>query len=371
METTVALHAGRPFSAALYLSAALLNGCVLHAAMHRLGICALPALLGLLTAAGALVLTAALFPRTGGGQFCGRAATVLYAMQPVLLWASAAGIPCLLLPGGIRGGITVCALFLLASVTAVVGYIRARRICVTRYRLTTKQTFPGGRLRIVHLSDLHLGFVNDRRMLSQIVRLVRSLQPDLICITGDTFEHGLSAMENPASFAGLLASIRPQLGIYACLGNHDAGRDFPAMLSFFRKAGITLLRDEIAFPHPSVRIAGRRDATPGGRRNPHRKTAAELLGERTEAYTVLLDHQPQSHSEAKQAGADLLLCGHTHGGQFFPVGLLVRLRFPHMKGIRREGDFCTVVSAGSGAGSPPIRLGSRGEIAVVDVLTKK
>lgn len=371
METTVALHAGRPFSAALYLSAALLNGWVLHAAMHRLGICVLPALLGLLAAAGALVLTAALFPRTGCGQFCGRAATALYAVQPVLLWASAAGIPCLLLTDGLRGGITVCALFLLASVTAVVGCIRARRLAVTRYRITTGKMLPGGRLRIVHLSDLHLGFVNDRRMLSRIADLVRPLQPDLICITGDTFEHGLSAMEDPAAFAALLRALRPPLGMYACLGNHDAGRDFREMLAFLSRAGIRLLRDETVTPCPQLCIAGRRDATPGGKRNPERKSAAELLEERPEAYTVLLDHQPGDEDAARRAGADLLLCGHTHGGQFFPVGLIVRLRFPHMKGIRREGEFCTVVSAGSGAGSPPIRLGSRGEIAVVDVLPKK
>jgi len=370
VETTVALHAGRPFSAALYLSAALLNGWVLHAAMHRLGICVLPVLLGLLAGTGGLVLTAALFPRTGCGQLCGRAATVLYTVQPVLLWASAAGIVALLLPEG-AGGIAVCALFLAASVTAAAGCIRARRIGVTRYRITTGKPLPGGRLRIVHLSDLHLGFVNDRRMLSEIADLVRPLRPDLICITGDNFEHGLSAMEDPAAFAALLRSLRPPLGMYACLGNHDAGRDFREMLSFFSRAGIRLLRDEVFSPCPGIRIAGRRDATPGGKRNPKRKSAAELLRERTGTYTVLLDHQPGDGDAARRAGADLLLCGHTHGGQFFPVGLLVRLRFPHMKGIRREGDFCTVVSAGSGAGSPPIRLGSRGEIAVVDVLTKK
>jgi len=371
MENSVAFHAGRLFSALIYLAAGIVNVWVLGTAFLRLEIQPAPLLLPLPLLAVVLTVFAARSPHTAFGQFCGRTVTYLYAVQPVLLWAAAAGIPALLLLDGRRGGIVVCALFLLVAITAALGCIRARRIHITRYRVPSEKILAGGRLRIVHLSDLHLGFVNDRRMLSMIVRRIRALHPDMICITGDTFENGLSGMRDPASFAGLLASLRPPLGTYACLGNHDAGRDFPDMLLFFQKAGITLLQDEIRSPHPSVRIAGRRDATPGGRRNPHRKSAAELLGKPAGAYTVLLDHQPHAHVEAKRASADLLLCGHTHGGQFFPAGVFVRLQFPHVKGIRREENFCAVVSAGSGAGSPPIRLGSRGEITVVDVLTKK
>lgn len=371
MENSVAFYASRLFSALIYLVAGIANGWVLGTAFLRLKIQPAPVLLPIPVLAGVLTLFAARSPHTAFGQFCGRTVTYLYAVQPVLLWAAAAGIPVLLLLDGIRGGIAVCALFLLAAITAILGCVRARNIHTTRYRVPSEKFLSDGRMRIVHLSDLHLGFVNDRHMLAKIVRRIRALQPDMICITGDTFENGLSGMRNPASFAGLLASLRPPLGMYACLGNHDAGRNFPDMLLFFQEAGITLLRDEICFPHSSVRIAGRRDATPGGRRNPHRKSAAELLGKPDGTYTVLLDHQPRAHAEAKRAGADLLLCGHTHGGQFFPAGVFVRLRFSHIRGIRRDGNFCTVVSAGSGAGSPPIRLGSRGEITVVDVLTKK
>ena len=371
MEYTVAPHASRLFSAAVYLGAGILNGAVLFFAWAAVGVNILGWSAGFLAAVGVLLLTAALLPRTEAGQLCGRWVTYIYAAQPILLWGAAAGTTALLLPVGTAGGIAALSAYLLALLTAVTGCVRAQRLTVTHYRVPTKKSLPGGHLRIVQLSDLHLGFVNDARLLARITRRTAALSPDLICITGDTFEGGIRTMRDPAAMAQLLRKLQPRYGVYACLGNHDAGRQFPQMLQFFYDAGVTLLRDESVRSAEGIFLAGRKDATPGGRRDVRRATAAELLQDAADAYAILLDHQPGEEGEARAAGADLLLSGHTHGGQFFPVGLFVTLRFPHMKGIRRRGDFCAVVSTGAGAGSPPLRLGSRGEIVCIDVFTNE
>lgn len=263
-------------------------------------------------------------------------------------------------------------LSVLAAVLLLDGYgwLHARHIRIRRFAHTVHK--PGAlpeSLRIVHLSDLHLGPVTDLRAVRRIVGKVNALSPDLVCVTGDTFTEDVTGVYALDAVADALAGLHATFGVYGCLGNHDAGPQLPEMLAFFRRAGITLLRDEAVTLPAQVVLAGRNDPTPAGRPSPRASLEDVLSQADARLPLIVMDHQPATPAieAAQRAGADLLLCGHTHGGQFFPIHLMVRRYFPHYYGPKRDGQLLTLVSPGSYAASPPLRIGSSAEIFVIEL----
>lgn len=246
------------------------------------------------------------------------------------------------------------------------GILHARRVKLTRYAFRfPKPGLPEAGLRIVQLSDLHLGSVNDLGLVRKLVDQVHRLAPDLVCITGDTFTENTRDLFEPEAMAEALGGLQGRYGTFACLGNHDAGAALPAMMGFFAQAGIRVLEDQSLDLGPFV-LLGRADPTPGETPNPLRKAYAECMAHiDTKKLVVAMDHQPGDLEGAQEAGVDLLLCGHTHGGQFFPANLLIRRVFPHYRGAKAYGQMQVVVSAGSGAATPPVRLGSDAEIVEI------
>ena len=306
------------------------------------------------------------------GQLLGRGMTYALSLHAVLLW-SAVGSLCLLAglsfwgtAGLLAAGRSGLLLFLAGTVTCIRGFCAARPLHLRRFFLTTSKVVPGGQLRIVHLSDLHLGFIQNARFAADLVRRVNALCPDLVCISGDIFSDTLRPIKAPDNMASVLSGMRAQFGVFACPGNHDAGEE-DAMAAFLRKAGIRMLSEEALFPAGNLALIGRADASPGGVRKLRAPIGECLIGTDPLQYRIVLDHQPGAVGEAAQAGADLLLCGHTHGGQFFPIRLFIEKRFPYCAGLYTCGGMTVAVSPGSGAGAPPIRLGSRGEIFVLTV----
>lgn len=255
-------------------------------------------------------------------------------------------------------------LFAVTSLLTLYGAIHMRSIRLTRYDCPVdKKNFRGKQLRIAHLSDLHLSAVNDLRLMRRIVERVNSLDADLVCITGDTFTENMREVFTPDEIAGAFRGFRSRYGVYTCLGNHDSGPELPGMKDFFRQAGIHLLEDETA-PLPGALLLGRVDAPPKG----SRKTAAECLeGSDPQDCVLIMDHQPGDIEGAKQAGADILLSGHTHGGQFYPLNRLIAKVFPHYYGCKRYGDLWSIVSAGTCTAVPHVRVIGKSEIILVTV----
>lgn len=310
--------------------------------------------------------------QTALGQLLGRGMTYAFSLHALLLWA-AAGSLCLLAglsfwgTAGIRAaGRIGLLLFLAGTVTCIRGFCAAHRLHLRRFFLDTSKVLPGGRLRIVHLSDLHLGFIQNARFAADLVRRVNALCPDLVCITGDIFSDTLRPIAAPGALADVLSGLRARFGVFACLGNHDAGEE-DEMTSFLARAGIRVLIDEALFPAANVSLIGRSDATPGGVSAKRPPIGECLVGTDPLQYRIVLDHQPGAVEATSRAGADLLLCGHTHGGQFFPIRLFIEKRFPFCTGLHRYGTMTVSVNPGSGAGAPPIRIGSRGEIYLLTV----
>ncbi|ULQ58515.1 metallophosphoesterase [Brucepastera parasyntrophica] len=260
-------------------------------------------------------------------------------------------------------------LFGITALLTVYGIIHTRNIRITRYTCeVSKPAFRGQWMRIAQLSDMHLGSINDLKAVRKIVRKTNALRPDLICITGDTFTENVREVFELDDIALEFRNLQSRYGVFACLGNHDSGVELPDMLSFFEKANIHLLEDQ-AVQQDGVVLLGRSDMTPGENFRHIRKSIPQCLEpEDKDHLIIVLDHQPGDIESSRDAGVDLLLSGHTHGGQFYPLNRIIRRFFPHYQGCRQYGNMYAIVSAGTCTPIPYVRVGSKSEIVEILIL---
>lgn len=256
-------------------------------------------------------------------------------------------------------------IFLFTAGITLYGAIHAKKLHRTEYACRISKSLEADPLRIVQISDLHIGAINDAKCIRKVVAEVNTCLSDTVCITGDTFSSGLQNAVEIDKIIAELQGIRSKYGVYACLGNHDYYSDMAAAERFFQQAHMKLLRDE-AIQVAGVTLIGREDATPEGKPRPERKTMAALLqGINTDNPIIVLDHQPGDLTKEMNCGVDLVLSGHTHAGQFFPVQLFSRFFFPHNYGYKKFGQMHSIVTSGATAAIPPIRIGSSAEIVYV------
>ncbi len=155
-------------------------------------------------------------------------------------------------------------IFVVAAAGFLYGAVHTRKIKIREYDCPVAKPLPTGEtLRIVHLSDIHLGSINDLHMVQKIVSEVNTLSADYICITGDMFTETTHEVFEMNAISAEFRKLKSKYGVYACLGNHDAGEDLPEMKRFFQESGITLLEDE-SVVQEGVFLLGRTDMTPGG-----------------------------------------------------------------------------------------------------------
>lgn len=254
--------------------------------------------------------------------------------------------------------------FFAALAITIYGIIHARRIHTTDYSIKLQHGASGK--RIVHLSDLHLGSVITKGYMRQMVRKVNALHPDLIVITGDIINHSaVREMHNPDSIADVLAQMKAPQGVFACLGNHDPAPDDPDLMRLLGRAHITLL-DNRMVSLTDLDLAGRNGNSIDGR-----PPIKDWLPKRDESRPlVMLDHYPNGMDDAVEMGADLVLCGHTHKGQYFPCNLLLWRTYPGKLcyGLSTFGKSYGIVSSGTGYFQIPIRVGTISEIVCIDLL---
>jgi hypothetical protein len=213
---------------------------------------------------------------------------------------------------------------------------------------------------IVALSDFHLGSLLDGEWLAARVAQVEALRPDVVVLLGDLLEgHGAP----PSSLVQGLAAFRAPLGVFAVTGNHEyhGGRD--DSLRFLAAAGVRVLRDGWVELRPRLALAGVDDLTSRRRRPAAEDPVGAALAGRPPGATVLLSHSPLELERAAAAG--LVLCGHTHAGQIWPFGYLVRLFYPRFAGRYEVGGATVIVGRGTGTWGPRMRLWQRGEILKV------
>lgn len=262
---------------------------------------------------------------------------------------------------------TAAAALALTGIVSVTGFLHAGKLTLTRYEVPSVTPMEG-EVRIVLLSDLHLGAVCSEGRLPRIVERINGLEPDMVCIAGDFFDNDFAAIRHPDADAALLGSIRAPLGVWMCPGNHDAGADPDRMRAFLERCGVTLLTEELAVAGDRIAVAGRADPSPIGRGLGERArgdTAALLSSAPEGLPLIVLDHSPAAADE--YGVGDLVLCGHTHKGQIFPGELFTHRLFPVDYGCRRRDEAApwVIVSSGAGTWGMPMRVGTDSEIVLI------
>ncbi|MDR1792897.1 MAG: metallophosphoesterase [Bacteroidales bacterium] len=215
-------------------------------------------------------------------------------------------------------------------------------------------------LNIVAISDLHLGYILRNQTLDRFVKLINEQKPDMVLIAGDIIDNDLNALIY-MKMDKQLQQIKAPMGIYACIGNHDAFGDIEKSCQYLQAAGIHILRDSAVLVDSCLYIVGREDVSLHSD-----KPLSEILATVDRQYPVIvLDHQPSRLQESAKNEICLHLSGHTHGGQFFPVTLLTKAMYELHHGYSRKGSTQCFVSSGLGLWGPMARLGSSSEIVVI------
>ncbi|WP_312147375.1 metallophosphoesterase, partial [Paenibacillus odorifer] len=140
------------------------------------------------------------------------------------------------------------------------GIYNANHLKEVTYPLQIHKNTSLDQLNIVLISDLHLGYVNDVKFIEDVVDRINGLQPDIVLMTGDIFNGNYYALSNPSKGIELLSTIQSTYGVYACLGNHDAGRSYDEIVNFIDKSNIKLLNDEHVVIDNQFVVVGRRDS---------------------------------------------------------------------------------------------------------------
>jgi len=259
------------------------------------------------------------------------------------------------------------AVILLAVGMVVYGRYNAGQIKFVSYDIQTKKTLPT-EIKIVLISDLHLGAVNSEKNLSKIVRGINSLEPDIVCISGDIFNNNIDALQTPSETMALLKSVTAKYGVYACLGNHDGGKTFREMTRFLEQSNIKLLNDEYVTIDDRLVLTGRVDSRPiGGFDRLKRKNFADInVPTNTDLPVVVMDHNPSNIGQYGN-GIDLILSGHTHRGQVFPANLVTKAMYVvHYGRYQKDNNSPhVIVTSGAGIWGMPMRIGSNNEIVTV------
>ena len=221
---------------------------------------------------------------------------------------------------------------------------------------------------IVQLTDIHVGGATiDRAFIEEIVRRTNALEPDIIAITGDLVD---GSVEDIGHAVAPLAGLRARHGVFFVTGNHEYYAGVVSWENELARLGVRVLRNE------HVRIdtgsghgfdlAGVDDWSSRGFADGHGADLPRALaGRDPRRELILLAHQPKQVHEAARLGVGLQLSGHTHGGQIWPWGFMVRLQQGFVAGLEKVGGTHLYTSKGTGYWGPPMRLGAESEITRV------
>jgi uncharacterized protein len=255
---------------------------------------------------------------------------------------------------------------LLGVLVTLIGFINARRTASVVDVDVPINDLPDALhgFTIAQISDIHIGPTIKHNYLEAIVDKVNRLDADMIAVTGDLVD---GSVRNLAPHTKPLARLQARHGSYFVTGNHEYYSNAHEWIAEVRRLGLTVLMNEhVVLQHrgSTLLVAGVTDYTahhfdPAHRSEPH----AALAGAPEQvAVRILLAHQPRSAEAAADAGFDLQLSGHTHGGQFFPWNFFVPLQQPYTAGLNRLRQLWVYTSRGTGYWGPPKRFGAPSEI---------
>jgi predicted MPP superfamily phosphohydrolase len=291
-----------------------------------------------------------------------RDAGLLLATAFDAMWPASVGLD------GLALGTAVAVPVLGATVTAW-GFVNARRtarVVEVEVPIAGLPAALGG-FTIAQISDVHVGRTIRRPYVEAIVDAVNRLGADLVAVTGDLVDGSVADLGAHVAPLGRLVSTH---GTFFVTGNHEYYSGAHAWIDELRRLGLTVLMNEhvlLRRGSDSIVLAGVTDFSAHHFDADHRSDPRAALAGAPDgaALRVLLAHQPRSAAAAADAGFDLQLSGHTHGGQFLPWNFFVRLQQPYTAGLNRLRGLWVYVSRGTGYWGPPKRFGAPSEITLL------
>jgi len=255
-------------------------------------------------------------------------------------------------------------LFLILAVplaVVLIGTVRNNHPQIREYSIDIPQKSAGIRqLKIAFASDFHFRETTNRHLMERFVEKVNAASPDIVLIGGDLLE-GDRQGEKLGEFEAQFRRLKPKYGVYGVPGNHDLHR--ANAMTFFNQAGIRLLQDTVQQIDNAFYLVGRNDGRSRGR-----KSIEELLIDCDKSLPVIvLEHRPTDLDNVSRSGADILLSGHTHNGQLFPVNFIAKRHYELSWGYKLKNRTHVFVTSGIQVWGPPVRTAGASEILIVNV----
>lgn len=256
-----------------------------------------------------------------------------------------------------------------------VGWYLCNNVWVKDYTIETDKKV--GNIKVVQISDSHVGTTFDGKGFQKYADEISEIYPDVVLITGDFVDDGTSK-EDMILSCQAMGSIKTKYGVYFSFGNHDKGyygseqRGYSGddLIAELEKNNVTVLQDENVLIDDRFYIIGRQDRSEEVEKNEGRASMEELMaGLDSSKYTIVMDHQPCDYENQAAAKADLVLSGHTHGGQLIPINFMGRLISDNYRnyGYEKRDDTNFIVTSGISDWEIKFKTGCKSEYVVIDI----
>ena len=251
-------------------------------------------------------------------------------------------------------------LIVFAGVTAWAIYGGQRTPCIREVEVRLRNLPPALEgFKIAQISDMHVDSAWKMRQFRGIAERINSVKPDLVLVTGDLLDPGITCVEDMAE---VTAALQSRLGIFGSLGNHEYYYGLEGAMECYKAFGVKLLKNQ-AHDLGDLRLIGLGDIHT---EHMTREDVTGLLNTHKDGkFTVLMSHQPVFYPEIAASGDYLVLSGHTHKGQIFPFHIFTRLFYKYFYGLYRINNSAFYVTSGSGTWGPPLRWLAPAEIPLL------
>ncbi|MDD5794596.1 MAG: metallophosphoesterase, partial [Clostridiales bacterium] len=255
---------------------------------------------------------------------------------------------------------------LCSFIFSICGFVHARKVTTRSYDVTVnKKVEEQSSLKIALVADFHMGYSIGTEMIEKMVNIINENDVDLVVVAGDIFDNNYDALDDPEKLKSLLSSIDSKYGVYAVFGNHDvteslvggfsiaskenAFRD-DRMEQFLLDSNIKVLTDDVTtIANDSIYLIGRLDAEKPGDGTSNRMSIEDMTKDLDKSKPIIeIEHEPAKLQEVSESGVDLMLSGHTHAGQFFPLTLVQPLAWENYNGMLKKNNMYSFVTSGVG-----------------------